>query len=589
MAHTDLHAAGSPTGAGSVVRQTPPAESPEPVDLLWAVKIPLRDGVRLDATIYRPRDQMDPLPVVFTLTPYVADSYLDRALYFAKHGYVFGLVDVRGRGNSEGVFEPLANEGRDGYDVVEWLAQQPWCNGKVTMWGGSYAGYDQWAAAKHFPPHLSTIVPAAACYPGVDFPFLNNVRYPYEMQWLTFTSGKTPNAQLFGNADFWISKFTEFYMKHLAFKDLDKVVGNDTTTFQNLVAHPTHDSYWGAMTPTDEEYGRIDIPILTITGHYDADQVGALTYYRRHMKHATAKGRDSHFLLIGPWDHPGTRTPKKEFGGLTFGDASVLDLNLLHKEWYDWTLKGGQKPEFLKKRVTYYVAGAETWKYAESLEAVSNESRVLYLGSLNGEANDVFRSGTLSKTMPADGPPDRFVYDPLDTRPAELYQKEIKNFITDQTNAFNLFGNGVVYHSEPFAASTEVTGQVSLSACISMDVLDTDFAAELDEVKPDGTSILLTNDVLRARYRDSLASERLVVPGEVTRYEFSGFTFFSRLISKGSRLRLVLNCPNSIFFQKNYNGGKAVESESGKDARTAHVSVHHDSEHSSYLTLPVAV
>src|SRR5579862_6029790 len=115
-----------------------------PVDLVWGFKIPLRDGVRLNGTVVQPAGQHEPLPVIFTLTPYIADSYLDRAMYFARHGYVFVLVDVRGRGNSGGSFEPFANEGRDGYDVVEYLARQPWSNGKVAMWGGSYAGFDQW-------------------------------------------------------------------------------------------------------------------------------------------------------------------------------------------------------------------------------------------------------------------------------------------------------------------------------------------------------------------------------------------------------------------------------------------------------------
>ncbi len=112
-------------------------------EMTWGVKIPMRDGVRLNATIYRPDNQSSPLPVIFTFTPYIADSYLARANYFSKNGYVFALIDVRGRGNSEGKFEPFANEGRDGAEVVEWLAKQPWSNGKVTMWGGSYAGFDQ--------------------------------------------------------------------------------------------------------------------------------------------------------------------------------------------------------------------------------------------------------------------------------------------------------------------------------------------------------------------------------------------------------------------------------------------------------------
>ncbi|HSY97735.1 MAG TPA: CocE/NonD family hydrolase, partial [Steroidobacteraceae bacterium] len=121
------------------------------VEWQWGVKIPLRDGVRLNATLYKPAGLKEPRPCLFTLTPYIGQSYHDRGMYFAAHGYPFLTVDVRGRGNSEGLFQPLIQEAKDGYDVVEWLAQQPYCNGKISMWGGSYAGYDQWATAKEFP------------------------------------------------------------------------------------------------------------------------------------------------------------------------------------------------------------------------------------------------------------------------------------------------------------------------------------------------------------------------------------------------------------------------------------------------------
>jgi len=124
------------------------AQKRNDVDVLWGVKIPMRDGVKLSATIYKPTGQTDPLPVVFTLTPYNADTYHARAMYFARNGFVFALVDCRGRGNSGGQFEPFVNEGLDGYDIVEWLAGQPWSNGKVAMWGGSYAGSDQWSTLK---------------------------------------------------------------------------------------------------------------------------------------------------------------------------------------------------------------------------------------------------------------------------------------------------------------------------------------------------------------------------------------------------------------------------------------------------------
>ena len=132
------------------------------VEWQWGVKIPLRDAVHLNATLYKPAGLKELRPCLFTLTPYIGQSYHDRGMYFAAHGYPFLTVDVRGRGNSEGVFQPLIQEAQDGYDVVEWLAQQPYCNGKISMWGGSYAGYDQWATAKEFPPHLATIVPVAS-------------------------------------------------------------------------------------------------------------------------------------------------------------------------------------------------------------------------------------------------------------------------------------------------------------------------------------------------------------------------------------------------------------------------------------------
>jgi putative CocE/NonD family hydrolase len=566
------------------VKEERPTEPGKNVDFSWGVKIPMRDGTRLNATAYKPKDA-EPVPAILTLTPYIADSYHPRAFYFAQHGYAFVLVDCRGRGNSEGEFEPMVNEAADGHDLVEWLAVQPWCNGSVTMWGGSYGGFDQWMTLKESPERLKTIVPAAAAHPGVDFPFFKNVFYSYVMQWLTLVSGVTGNSNLFGEQAFWIEKFRERYLHHLPFKELDRIVGNDSTCFQTWLQHPTPDPYWDRLALTPAQYDRIDIPILTITGHYDGDQPGAMHYYRSHMASASP-ARDRHYLVIGPWDHAGTRTPNKEFGGLKLGDASMVDLNKLHLEWYDWTMKAGAQPEFLKKRVAYYVMGAEEWKYADSLDAIPTSTKRLYLDS-DGAANDVFRSGNLAETPPIQSAPDHYVYDPLDVRPAELEQEEIKDYLTDQRYALNLFGNGVVYHSAPFAEATEVTGTLKLVVWIALDVPDTDFQVAVSEIMPDGANLLLAQDGLRARYRESLREEKAVVPGEITRYVFDGFTFFSRQIAKGSRLRLVISCPNSIHVQKNYNSGGVVAEESGRDARTAHVTLYHDEVHASYLELPV--
>src|SRR5436190_19933652 len=224
------------------------------IEMTWGVKIPMRDGVHLNATLYRPANQSGPLPVIFTLTPYIADSYLERATYFAKNGYVFALVDVRGRGNSEGSFAPFAQEDRDGHDAVEWFAQQPWSNGKITMWGGSYAGFDQWATLKEHPPHLKTIVPVASAHPGVDFPMSNNIFTLYDIQWLTYTSGKTKNTSTFGDTAFWIDRYRSLYLQHRPYNELDKVAGNSSTVFQEWLKHPAPDAYLDAMVPTPDQF-----------------------------------------------------------------------------------------------------------------------------------------------------------------------------------------------------------------------------------------------------------------------------------------------------------------------------------------------
>jgi putative CocE/NonD family hydrolase len=304
------------------------------------------------------------------------------------------------------------------------------------------------------------------------------------------------------------------------------------------------------------------------------------------MKYGSAEAKANHYLIIGPWDHAGTRTPRAEVGGLKFGPASLLDLNKLHKEWYDWTMKGGAKPEFLKKRVAYYVVGAEEWKYADSIEAISNAKLTLFLGS-NGTASDAFHSGELKESRAAGVDADKWIYDPLDTRPGNAERDDDGNGLVSQSGALNLFGEGVIYHGEPFGEATELTGFAKLTVWLAMDVPDTDLQVTLYEISPEGASVQLTSAAMRARYRNSLREASPVPAGKTEKYLFDNFTFFSRRIAKGSRLRLVIQSINSIGAEKNYNSGGAVAAETGKDARTAHITLVHDGDHASLLELPV--
>ena len=557
----------------------------------------MRDKVELNATLYLPKNPSTAAtrtPVIFTLTPYISDTYHARGVYFATHGYAFAIVDARGRGNSGGDFEPFANEARDGHDIVEWLAQQPFCNGKVTMWGGSYAGYDQWATAKELPPHLATIVPVAAAHPGADFPWTNTVGQSYDVQWLTYTSGHTPQPNLFGDSKFWRAKFLEAYQKHLPFKELDSFVGNPSVNFQRFLQHPALDNYWKAMVPDKEQYQKLTLPILTITGQYDGDELGALTFYRNHLANAFPETRAKHFLIIGPWDHAGTRTPTEEVSGVKFGAAALLDLNDLHRQWYDWTMKDGPHPDFLKDQVAYYLLAAGNsengeWKYANSFENLTAHARSFYLDSTNGDAHGVFRSGLLSENGPKSGA-DQYTYDPLDTSRGEAIEstepKEKKENL-DQSYALSIGNDGLIYHTEPMPAETTFVGCPKVTLWLSLDTPDTDLAVDLFEIQPNGTSIALWSDLRRLRYRESMSNESLVKAGEIVRCDFAPGLFVGRKLMKGSRLRLVISSSNSIYAQKNYNSGGVVANETEKDARTAHIKVYHDATHSSKVELPL--
>ncbi len=559
--------------------------SAQDIDILYGVKIELRDGVQLNATIYKPHEQKEALPVICTMTPYINDTYHERGTYFAANGYVFASIDVRGRGSSDGTFEPFTQEANDGYDIVEWLAKQPYCNSKVAMWGGSYAGYNQWATTKKLPPHLKTIVPAASVRPGLDFPISNGIGCSYAIQWFTSVSGKIGNDNLFQDYYFWKSKYTERYEKDIAFNKFDSLVGNPDKNFKKFTAHSFMDNYFKNMSPNEKEYNQMNIPVLTITGCYDSDQPGALSYYREFMTNAPLSAKNNSYLIIGPWDHGGTRTPRKELGGLTFGDAALLNMNDLHKQWYDHILKDSVKPMFLQNKVAYYVTNTDKWKYAASLKEIGKTTDTFYLNSANSTQNDIMHSAFLQPDAPENKTiPATYVYNPLDKRLGAI---ELNwSVLTNQTMAYDIKNDGVIYHSAQFENETEVSGFFELKAYIQTDVKDVDIVANVYEIKLDGSSVFLTSNAIRARYRESLETEKLLLPGEINLFDFKDFSFISRVIEKGSRLRLLITSPNSIQIQKNYCSGGIVADESAKDAHIAHVKIYNDSNHPSILIMP---
>lgn len=560
--------------------------SEQDVQMLWGIKIPMRDGVRLNGTLYLPSQHSEPKPAVFTLTPYISQTYHHFAMYFAERGLPFLTVDVRGRGNSEGEFRPYIQEAKDGYDIVEWLAGQAYCNGQVTMWGGSYAGYNQWMTAKEAPPHLTTIVPVASPYMSVDYPMRSNIFCCYLTQWLTFVAGRAAQDKVFWeDLRYWRRKFALWCESGAPFKELDRQVGYPSVVFQEWIAHPEQDEYWDQYNPTAADYSKLSLPILSVTGCYDGDQLGALAHYREHLKHAPEAARERHYLVIGPWDHAGTRIPKTEFDGVKVGTDSLLDFGKLHLQWYAWTMGDAPKPEFLQKRVSYYVMGTERWRYADSLEEITDHTEVYYLWA-SSNPTDPFHSGCLSRDAPAKCGPSQYIYDPRDVSDAE-FESSMQWSYVEQRMIHRSVGRRLFYHSAPFENDVEISGFFSFRAWLSIDQPDTDFEVAVYEIGLDGSSLWLSSDCIRARYRNGLRKAELVRTTDPLLYEFRTFTFISRVVKRGGRLRLVIGPMDSIHSQRNFNGGGVVATESVRDARRVRVQLFHDDERRSALYVPV--
>ena len=561
-------------------------------DIKFDQKIVMRDGIQLSANILFPSPLKEPLPALFVFTPYSKDGAFPLAQYYAKNNYIIVAADIRGRGDSEGsvLFFDTIN-GKDGSDICNWISNQPWCNGKVGMFGGSYSGMVQWQIVKEDPSSLKTIIPTAAVSPGIDFPFRNNIFYTINACWLALVNGRSLNVNaLRSNNDFWNNVFKLHFMGEKPYSELMKSSGLESDEFKVWLEHPALDAYWQEMSPKPNDYEKLNIPVLTITGYYDDDQKGALYYYRNFIKYAQPDEKKNHYLIIGPWSHEGTRHPARELYDLRFGDNAVIDINKIQLDWFNWTLKGKRPPEFLKGKVSYFVMGENKWSYAESLDEISNDKLTLYLSSSDGLASDIFHSGYLDESSFTKQKPDIITYDPLDSTYFSSYLKEgtwVDMCLYRNSEAYKK--NQLIYHSAPLPEDLVIAGQINFTAFIETNVKDTDFEYLVYELEPDGTEIFLTTELLRARYHNSLTEEELITPGKIYKYNFTPSFFFVRKLQKGSRIRFILRALNNPFWQKNFNSGGKVEEETSEVAETAIIKLYHDKDHPSFIEIPIYI
>src|ERR1041385_5455669 len=282
----------------------------------YNVFIPMRDGVRLAAHIYRP-EAKGRFPVIVARTPYGKDSksIFSQAEFFAQHGYAYVTQDVRGRYDSEGEFTVLAHEAQDGYDTIEWLAPQPSSNGNVGTFGGSYLSWDQWLAAEQQPPHLKAMV-VQSTPPDIFQVAWRGAFFMNSLFCRMLLDGRTNQDSSVSDQDL---------SAHVPFSTLDEAVGRHLDkTFRAWVQHDSLDDFWKPQS-YEENLARVNVPVLHLDGWYDMRDVSAtLKNYNRLLHEAgSTAARQRQRVIIGPWEPAGYDAQK--IGDIDFGAEAVLD------------------------------------------------------------------------------------------------------------------------------------------------------------------------------------------------------------------------------------------------------------------------
>jgi putative CocE/NonD family hydrolase len=529
------------------------------VELKAGVALPMRDGVQLSTDLYLPAG-VHKAPVILIRTPYKKEVEGFAARYFARRGYAVAAQDVRGRFASPGKWEPFVHEAQDGYDTIEWLARQPWSNGKVGMIGASYVGWVQWWAASLHPPHLVTIIPnVSPPDPFHNLPFEGgSLLLRGAIGWAdiveTNATADISGAAMKANSD----RNWDELLKPLPVLDLDKAVfGKVSPYWRTWMLHPSPDSYWRS-TMFSDRLKSVTIPVFHQSGWYDGDGIGTKLNYlaMKQSGHATQK------LTIGPWDHTDTAT---RIGGETdFGPDAALDLQSEYLRWFDHWLKGDDNGIDREPPVSLFVMGSNRWLRGPTYPLPETRFEKLYLTA----------GGKLSFDVPAAGsPPDHYAYNPADVTPEERLEVSRKDIL--------------VYDSPPFEKPYTFVGPLSAVLYAATSTRDTDWFVHLMEVDEKGKASKLwangSSGHIRARYRNSLSKAELLKPGQIYRYNIdlwhTGFT-----IAPGHKLRVQISSAAFPLFDRNLNTGGNNETESR--FVTAEQTIYHDAQHASYVLLP---
>lgn len=523
-------------------------------DIADSVLIKAPNGITLSAVVVRkkgaPRQQ--PTALMYFIYSDTKRSLME-AKYAADHGYVGIVADARGKRLSPDDPVPYEHEAKDVNLVIDWIVQQSWSDGRVAMYGGSYSGFAQWAAAKYLHPALKTIVPYVAAIPGLGLPMENNIFLLANYQWPFYvTNNKYVDNAVNNDGARWRNMRMKWWESGLAYNKVDSLDGTPNPWLQKWLSHPDYDAYWQSMVPFKQEYSKINIPVLTITGYYDDGQVSALEYLREHYKYLP---NAEHYLIIGPYDHFGAQKGGvPNLRGYQVDERALINTREVTFQWMDYILKAGKKPELLKDKINFEVMGANIWRHVPSLDQMEASKIRFYLDNTGEEYR-------LSPLKPAK---DNFTDQTVDmadrtTMNNDYYPDPIVKNEIDKSN-------GLFFLSKPFDAAVVVSGSLEGELKAIINKKDMDIGLTLYELTPEGQYFQLSYFLGRASYAHDSSRRKLLRPGKIETIPFYRSRVFSRQLKKGSRLLLMLNIDKNPFAEINYGTGKQVSRETIKDA-----------------------
>jgi len=532
----------------------------------------MRDGTQLAANIFQPK-QGGPFPVILMRTPYgKMDEKFGEAKRYCAAGYAMVVQDCRGRGSSQGQWDPFRYDGDDGFDTQEWVGRQPWCNGHIGTSGGSYVGWTQWSAAPRGSRFLACMVPVV---PFADV--YHDIAYPGGAFQLSLCFGWGAGV---GGLKIEPARLKEAF-KYLPLNTWDEQGDKRVFFLRDWVAHPTYDDYWRARS-VENRFDQISVPTLNIGGWYDIFSKATLDDIAR-VRHGSTNrlARRNQFVVMGPWGHG---VGGQKLGDLDFGADAKLDVGRLQFQWFEYWLKDKETGVQDWPAVRLFVMGENIWRNESEWPLARTQFTPWYLHGA-GKAATRGGDGLLNSTTPEAEPPDQYTYDSANPVPTKggnnLVGTPIGPF--DQS-AVEDRADVLVYSSAPLDKAVEVTGPVKVVLHAASSARDTDFTAKLLDVHPDGKAYNLCDGIVRARYRESFTQPTLIEPGKAYRYEIDLWVT-SNLFKSGHRIRLEISSSNFPRFDRNPNTGHdfGVDAELAKADQT----ILHDREHPSRVLLPV--